>query len=139
MLIILSAQEAARLRDLQDQHLWTARAYQMRLTLQEIYEEEDPIMARQRLLDWCQLIRQTAQTLPKTIFASMLAVAKMIENHLEGIMAHWTHKVTNAYMEALNSVFSATKRKARGYRTIENLLTMLFLVAGKLPLPNLTH
>ena len=135
----LDAQEAARLRDLQDQHLWTAGAYQMRLTLQEIYEEEDPIMARQRLLDWCQLIRQTAQTLPKTIFASMLAVAKMIENHLEGIMAHWTHKVTNAYMEALNSVFSATKRKARGYRTIENLLTMLFLVAGKLPLPNLTH
>src|SRR5205809_6714656 len=28
----LDAQEAARLRELQDQHLWTARAYQMRLS-----------------------------------------------------------------------------------------------------------
>jgi transposase len=107
----LDAQESARLQELQSQRLWTARAYQMRLSLQEIYDEEDPVMARQRLLDWCQLIRQTAQTLPKILFASMLGVAKMIENHLEGIMAHWTHKVTNAYMEGLNSVFSATNEK----------------------------
>ena len=39
-------------------------------------------------------------------------------------------------MEALNSVFSATKRKARGYRTTENLITMLYFVAGKLDIPS---
>jgi transposase len=135
----LDAQESARLQELQSQHLWTAKAYQMRLTLQEIYHEEDELSARQRLLDWCQLIRQTAENLPKTLFAAMLGVAAMVEKHLEGILAHWAHKVTNAYMEGLNSVFSATKRKARGYRTTESLLTMLYLVAGKLTLPHSTH
>ena len=60
----------------------------------------------------------------------------MIEKHLEGILAHWESHVTNAYMEALNSVFSATKRKARGYRTTENLITMLYFVAGKLNIPS---
>jgi transposase len=72
---------------------------------------------------------------PRLIFAPMLSAARMILRHLGGIMAHWNHYLTNAYMEALNSVFSATKRKARGYRTTEYLLTVLYLVAGKLRIP----
>ena len=43
--------------------------------------------------------------------------------------------ITNAFMEGLNSVFSATKRKARGYRSGPYLITMLYFVAGKLRLP----
>ena len=38
-------------------------------------------------------------------------------------------------LEGLNSLFSATKRKARGYRTTKNLLAMLYFVAGKLRIP----
>ena len=33
-------------------------------------------------------------------------------------------------------LFQATKRKARGYRSSEYLITMLYLVAGKLRLPH---
>jgi transposase len=43
--------------------------------------------------------------------------------------------VTNAFMEGLNSVFSATKRKARGYRSTTHFITMLYFIAGKLRLP----
>jgi hypothetical protein len=32
-------------------------------------------------------------------------------------------------------VFSAVKRKARGYRSTEYMTTMLYLVAGKLEIP----
>ncbi len=38
-------------------------------------------------------------------------------------------------MEGLNSLFSATKRKARGYRSIEYQTAMLYFVAGKLQIP----
>ena len=38
-------------------------------------------------------------------------------------------------LEGLNSLFSATKGKARGYRTTKNLLAMLYFVAGKLTIP----
>lgn len=65
----------------------------------------------------------------------MLTLAKMIEYHLEGILGHWKWGLTNAFMEGLNSVFSATKRKARGYRSSPYLITMLYFVAGKLRLP----
>ena len=40
-----------------------------------------------------------------------------------------------AFMEGLNSVFQATKRKARGYRNSVYLITMLYFTAGKLKLP----
>jgi len=59
----------------------------------------------------------------------------MIESHLAGILAHWTSGVTNAFLEGLNSVFSATKRKARGYRTNRNFIAMLYFVAAKLKIP----
>ena len=62
-------------------------------------------------------------------------LAQMIENHLAGILAHWKWGVTNAFMEGLNSVFSATKRKARGYRSTTHLITMLYFTAGKLRFP----
>ena len=51
------------------------------------------------------------------------------------ILAHWKRGLTTAFMEGLNSLFSPTKRKARGYRTTKNLLTMLYFVAGKLKVP----
>jgi Transposase and inactivated derivatives len=69
------------------------------------------------------------------LFVSMVKLAQMIENHLAGILAHWKWGVTNAFMEGLNSVFSATKRKARGYRSTTHLITRLYFVAGKLRLP----
>ena len=59
----------------------------------------------------------------------------MIERHLKGILGHWKAGLTTAFLEGLNSLFSATKRKARGYRTTKNLLAMLYFVAGKLPIP----
>ncbi len=44
-------------------------------------------------------------------------------------------QITNAFMEGLNSVFSAVKRRSRGFRSMEYLTTMLYFVAGKLRLP----
>jgi len=53
---------------------------------------------------------------PRPSFASMVKLAQMIETHLAAILAALEVGLTNAFMEGLNSVFSATKRKARGYR-----------------------
>jgi transposase len=62
----------------------------------------------------------------------MLACGKMVERHLEGLLGHWRTQTTNTFLEGLNSVFSAVKRAARGYRTSTNLITMLYFHAAKL-------
>ena len=81
-------------------------------------------------------VRWVAQKHVSLMFLSMVKVAQMIEAHLPGILAHWKWRLTNAFMEGLNSVFQATKRKARGYRSQEYLITMLYFVADKLRLPH---
>ena len=131
----LSEPERLRMEKLRVSHCWTAKAYQMRLVLQDIYAEPHQGKAREALLHWCHWIRDVSEVAPRMIFGPMLSAARMVLRHLAGILAHWNHHLTNAYMEALNSVFSATKRKARGYRTTQYLLTVLYLVAGKLRIP----
>ena len=49
--------------------------------------------------------------------ASLTPWANIIENHQEETLAHWESHFTNTCIEELNSVFSATKRKARGHHT----------------------
>jgi len=39
---------------------------------------------------------------------------------------------TNGFIEALNGLFQAAKRKARGYTQFKTMRTVIFLIAGKL-------
>ena len=131
----LTAEEQQRLAKIEDKNLGTAKAYQMRLVLQDIYRSPTAGTARRRFQVWCRWVRWVARFYKASLLASMVKLAHMIENHLAGILAHWKWGVTNAFMEGLNSVFSATKRKARGYRSTTHLITMLYFTAGKLRLP----
>ena len=131
----LTQPETARLAQIDQKNLRTAKAYQMRLVLQDIYRSAVASVARRRLEVWCRWVRWVARKQPKNLLRSMVRVADLVEQHLAGILAHWKWGLTNAFMEALNSVFSATKRKARGYRSTTHLITMLYFIAGKLRLP----
>ena len=131
----LTAEEQQRLAKIEDKNLGTAKAYQMRLVLQDIYRSPTAATARRRFQIWCRWVRWVARFYKASLFGSMVKLAQMIENQLAGILAHWKWGVTNAFMEGLNSVFSATKRKARGFRSTTHLITMLYFSAGKLRLP----
>jgi transposase len=131
----LTDKEAARLAGIDQKSLRTAKAYQMRLVLQDIYRSPTASVARWRFRVWCRWVRWVARQQPKNLLKSMVKVAELVETHLAGILAHWKWGVTNAFMEGLNSVFSATKRKARGYRSTTHMITMLYFVAGKLRFP----
>jgi transposase len=113
----------------------TVLAYQMRLILQDIYQVRSAPEARQQLDQWCRWVKQKALEAGHELLEPMARVAQTIERHLEGILGHWKAGLTTAFLEGLNSLFSATKRKARGYRTTENLLAMLYFVAAKLRIP----
>ncbi|RLE37535.1 ISL3 family transposase, partial [Candidatus Acetothermia bacterium] len=43
-------------------------------------------------------------------------------------------RLSTGFLEGINSLIQAAKAKARGYRTTRNLITMAYLIAGKLPL-----
>jgi transposase len=112
----------------------TGMAYEMRLVLQGIYQWKDVGEARKLFGNWCAWV-QAMREQTGELLEPMARAARMIEGHLAGILAHWTQGLTTAFMEGLNSLFSAVKRKARGYRSVEYMTTMLYFVAGKLAIP----
>lgn len=124
-----------RWEQLKDKPLVTGLAYAMRLELQRAYESGNARVARSRFEKWCQWVRTEAAELSSGLLEPMRKAAEMVERHLEGILGHWKEGLTTAFLEGLNSLFSATKRKARGYRSSEYQITMLYFVAGKLEIP----
>lgn len=103
----------------------TARAWQYREDLREILNRKQINVVRDMLKQWCTNVMRSK-------VEPMKAVAKMIRNHLEGIVAWARSRMTNGFLEALNGLFQAAKRKARGYRRLSTIRTIIFLIAGKL-------
>ncbi|HIG31665.1 MAG TPA: hypothetical protein EYQ50_29160 [Verrucomicrobiales bacterium] len=131
----LTEKENKRLDQIDQESLLTAKAYQMKLELQKIYLVKDAREAARRLRIWRWWVERTARKYSHSILNPMVTVAQTIKRNIKGVVAHWKSGLTNAYMEGLNSVFQATKRKARRYRSSVYLITMLYFIAGKLHLP----
>jgi len=49
-----------------------------------------------------------------------------------GVLRGFTSHITTGVLEGINSLVQAAKARARGYRTTRNLITMVYLIAGKL-------
>jgi transposase len=127
--------QAQRWEQLKDKPLVTGLAYAMRLELQRAYTAPTLAQARTRFKDWCRWVESEARDLTSGLLEPMRKAARMVARHLEGILGHWKQGLTTAFLEGLNSLFSATKRKARGYRSTEYQIAMLYFVAGKLEMP----
>jgi transposase len=127
--------EALRWGQLKDKPLVTGLAYAMRLELQRAYASGTARQARDRFKAWCRWVRAEAQAVAGELLEPMCKAADMVDRHLEGILGHWKEGLTTAFLEGLNSLFSATKRKARGYRSPVYQIAMLYFVAGKLEIP----
>ena len=104
----LDEEQTSHLDDIKRANLVTAKAYQMRLTLQDIYSLTEPTLFRRKLLGWCRWVSNYG-TSKGYLFKPMIAAAKSVLNHLDGIVSFAESRITNAFMEGLNSVFSAVK------------------------------
>ncbi len=136
----LSEKERQQLDAMDLRYLATGQAYTIRLELRDIYQRtKKAALAETRLKNWVQWARAKSEQFGDWL-NPIAKLAHTIEKHLDGILAHWDGQLTTAYMEGLNSVFSAVKRKARGYKNSVYMITMLYFVSGKLNIPSiLTH
>ncbi len=103
----------------------TARAWAYREQLREILERRQINVVRTLLAQWCTNVMRSK-------VEPMKEVARLIRNHFDGIVAWTQTRQTNGFLEALNGLFQAAKRKARGYTRFATMRTVPFLIAGKL-------
>jgi len=105
-------------------NLKTSRAYHIRLNFQELFEQPTDL-AEAFLKKWyfwathsrLEPIKQAAYT---------------IKRHWDGILRWFHSRINNGILEGINSLIQAAKAKARGYRTTRNLITIIYLIGGKL-------
>ena len=105
--------------------LKTARAYQIKLALQNVYfaaTREDGEVLLKSWYSWA--IRSQIE--------QVKAVARTVKNHWKGILAWFKSKLSTGFLEAINGLVQSAKRRARGYRSTKNLINMAYLIAGKL-------
>lgn len=103
----------------------TARAWSYKEQLREILERKQINVVRAMLEHWCCCVMRSK-------VEPMKEVAKMIRSHLEGIVAWAQTRQTNGFLEAINGLFQASKRRARGFTRLTTIKTVIFLIAGKL-------
>ena len=123
----LSERQRATLDSLPLRHLKTARAYQIRLAFQELYEQPSGPTGEAYLKRW--YFWATHSRLPP-----MIEAARTIKRHWHGILRWFNSRIANGLIEGINSLVQAAKAKARGYRSIRNLKAMVYLLVGKLDL-----
>lgn len=121
-----TAKQQAAFERLSQLNLKTARAHRIKLSFQEFYQEHR-LTAEAHLKRW--YFWATHSRLP-----AIIRVAKTIKKHWNGVLRYFDSKLTNAALEGINSLIQAARARARGYRSTRNMITMLYLIAGKLKL-----
>ena len=120
----LNQEQQEKVLKLKDTNLKTARAYRMKLSLQELWTKSK-LFASFYFQEWYNwAIRSQLEP--------MVKVAQTLKKHEPGILRWFVSKMTNGLLEGINSLVQAAKRKARGYRTTKNFIAMIYATANKL-------
>jgi transposase len=110
--------------------LATARAHRWREDFQAFYTT-DTDTAEAYLRRWCAgAMRSRLEPVKQFV--------GMVRRHWDGIIAWHRSRISNGLLEGTNSLIQAAKARARGYRSKTKMMTIIYLIAGKLPQPTLT-
>ncbi len=111
-------------------NLQTARAYQIKLSFQELWTLP-PTLAEPFLKRWYFWATHSRMK-------PIIDAARTIKRHWEGILRWFVSGISNGVLEGINSLVQAARSRARGYRSPRNFITMVYLIAGKLDLQSPT-
>lgn len=109
--------------------LKTARAARWRDDFNGFYDQPET-QAEAYLRAWCYGAKRSR-------LEPIKEFVRTVETHWEGIIAWQQSRLSNGLLEGTNSLIQAAKHRARDYRTKTKMITIIYLIAGKLPLPQI--
>lgn len=119
---------------LRSSKLATVRATHIKSVFQDLFACDDATEAEPLLKRWYYWATHSR-------IAPMIKAAKTIKEHWAGVLRWFVSRISNGVLEAINSLIQSAKAKARGFRNSRYLITMVYLIAGKLDfkLPDLGY
>jgi transposase len=116
-----------RFAALQALHLRTGRAYALKEARSELWSYQSLGWARKYWARWYFWATHSR-------LAPMVDVARMVRDHLTGVMNYFSHRITNAVAEGLNSKIATIQKMAYGFRNKTHFRTAVLFRCGGLPL-----
>ena len=121
----LTELQAERLEALKGLDLKTARAYHIKLALARFWELKQPVYAAHYLKRWYFWATHSR-------LKPVIEVAKAIKRYWDGVVGYTLSRITNGVVEGLNSKIKTAMKRAYGFKQVNYLRTIVYLVAGKL-------
>jgi transposase len=119
---------------LRSSKLATARATHIKSVFQDLFVCDSVAEAEPLLKRWYFWATHSR-------IGPIIKAAKTIKEHWAGVLRWFVSRISNGVLEAINSLIQSAKAKARGFRNSRYLITMVYLIAGKLDfqLPNVGY
>jgi len=111
--------------ELKGLRLKTVRAFHLRESFQEIYKSETKDEFIGKLNKWYSWAMHCR-------LEPMKNAAKTIKVHWDGVIQWYDSRINNGILEGLNSLIQSAKSKARGFKTFQNFMVVIYLVTGDL-------
>jgi len=118
--------QAGLFKSLSSARLQTTRAWRLKESLRDLFRTATSAKEAEVLLDaWHSWARRSR-------LESFKRLANTLKERRAGILHGFDSKLSNGYVEGFNSLVQAAKAKARGYRCPKNMITIAYLLGGKL-------
>lgn len=117
----------AHFAELKGAELKTGRAWALKEALRSLWGYQSATWAAKFWKRW--YFWATHSRLPP-----MIDAAKLIARHLPNVLTYFTHRITNAVAEGLNSKIATVQKRACGYRNPDNFKIAVYFHCGGLNL-----
>ncbi len=116
-----------RFNELKRSDLLTGKAYSMKENMRNLWNSPTMEEGKRYWESWYSWVMHSS------VYA-MKDAARMMKVHIGNIMNYFTHHITNARAEGINSKIALIEKMAFGYRNRENLKTAIYFRCGNLDL-----
>jgi transposase len=103
------------------------RAWELKEALRDLYRTVDPDQAAAYLKRWCTAAQRSR-------INAFVTLAKRIRRNFDGIINAVRLGLSNSLTEGLNAGIRLIQRRAHGYANLHNLIEMIYLSHGGIPL-----
>jgi len=121
----LSSKRETELAELITLYPTLGEAYRLKVLFNDLWAMPDKVTAELFLRQWCREV--DAAKIP-----AFMAFANTVRAHWSGIVQFVESRLTNGILEGINNKIQLAKRRARGYRNINNFINMIYFLCGKL-------
>ena len=125
----LTESQKEKLKTLSKENKRLAKAYQMKITFQDIYrlitDVEAADFALRKWLSWA--VRSRLDPIKE--------FAKMLKRHYYGVLQYFASRLTAGPTEGINNRIQSIKRRSKGFRNFDYFISLIYLDAANLTFP----